>query len=162
VSDSNEADCTAFIVQGVLNEHLAQNWVDPGRNVSASADQAPAPGSLALDPALSAGFEGSALDQLTSDLLAAAQGKGGQRNNNMVRWEDMAAHPIFEVETSFTLPSRSSNVDRAKPAVTLNANLSPKSTVSGVQKKRTVQNQLDIGPEEKKPRVDLPTTNPGT
>jgi len=160
VPDTNEADCTAFIVQGVLNEHLAQNWVDPGQNVSAPADQAPAPGSLALDPALGAGFEGSALDQLTSDLLAAAQGKGNQRDNDIVRWEDMAAHPIFEVETSFTLPSRPSNSDGAKPAVTLNANTSPKST-SGLRK-RILSSRLDVGPGEKKPRMDLPSTNSGT
>ena len=97
MEETTKADSTAFIVQSLLNEHLAANWVDPETEISAPLDQAPAPGSLALDPALNAGFEGSALEQLTNDLLSASQGKDSQRNSDIVSWEDVAPHPIFEV-----------------------------------------------------------------
>lgn len=155
MEETTKADSTAFIVQSLLNEHLAANWVGHvDSEISAPSDQAPAPGSLALDPALNAGFEGSALEQLTSELLAATPDKDSQRNGDMVRWEDMSAHPIFEVETSFTMPSRTGSGDALKPAVTLNANTSPKLTAASAPRKRIAEAQGSGGSEEKRQRVE--------
>lgn len=158
MQETTKADSTAFIVQSLLNEHLAANWVDPETEISVPLDQAPAPGSLALDPALNAGFEGSALEQLTNDILAASHDKDSQRSNDIVRWEDVAAHPIFEVETAFNMaPSRTNNGEGNKSSsVILNSNASPKLTTAISPKKRTSDSQQNItndGPEEKKPRT---------
>jgi hypothetical protein len=202
IDEPSKADSTAFIVQSLLNEHLAANWGDPnpapvitngiagpstnglnttsssalsdassasfattqsmpvaptasmmGNSPAVSIPVAPtAPmasmahahstmqettpiiqhsvqgtpqGSLALDPALNAGFQGSALQQLTNELLSAAQGKVG-RDNTTVRWEDMAAHPIFEVEATFTTSSRFHSSEDTKPTGALTSNMSPK------------------------------------
>lgn len=143
MQETTKADSTAFIVQSLLNEHLAANWIDPETGASASSDAAPAPGSLALDPALHANFEGSTLEQLTSDLLAATQDKGSRRNGDIVRWEDMAAHPIFEVETAFSIPSRINNGEH-KAAVNIKANNSPPvvtATIANTPKKRVPEHQ---------------------
>jgi hypothetical protein len=131
MEEASKADSTAYIVQTLLNEHLAANWVDP--EGAAPHDAAPAPGSLALDPALHAGFEGSALEQLTSDLLAATQDKEPQRNGDMVRWEDMATHPIFEVEASFTMPSRG---EPNKSTATVKTKVSPRLHAASSPRKR--------------------------
>ena len=74
ITQATQADSTAFIVQSLLNEHLAANWAGPLESDAAAAiDQAPAPGSLALDPALSAaGFEGSTLEELTDEQIGRA------------------------------------------------------------------------------------------
>ena len=139
VNQTTKSDSAAYIVQSLLNEHLAANWVD---RESSSHGQAPAPGSLALDPALNAGFEGSSLEQLTSDLLAATQVKESQRTaGEMIRWDEMATHPIFEVETSFTVLAAG---DEHKPAVTLNANTTAR--------KRVIET-VDVK-EEKRQRVE--------
>ena len=149
MEEAAKADSTAFIVQSLLNEHLAANWVDPSTSeVITPMSHAPAPGSLALDPALNMGFEGSALEQLTNDLLAAAENKESQRNGgDVVRWEDMAAVPIFEVETSFS--KRLADRDGTKPAVVLNANTSPRSLVPKKRYSEPEDQSVD-----KKPRLE--------
>ena len=131
-------------MQSLLNEHLAANWAGPLESDTAAAiDQAPAPGSLALDPALSAGgFEGSTLEELTDELLAAttttaSKPPDGQQSAD-IRWEDVAAHPIFEVETSFSSSQALGNgTDPVpKPAVTLRVQSSPTMTPASAPRKR--------------------------
>jgi hypothetical protein len=152
MEEATKADSTAFIVQSLLNEHLAANW-GPETEGATPSDAAPAPGSLALDPALHAGFEGSTLEQLTSDLLAATQGKEPQRNGDMVRWEDMATHPIFEVETSFTMPSRG---EPNNSAVTVNAsNSSPLNAASSPRKRLSETQETKSDVDAKRQRVEV-------
>lgn len=108
LENHSKADSAALLMQSILGHDGSSSWAGP--DSGAPADQAPAPGSLALDPALNAGFEGSTLEQITEDFLAVAQGgakdgqAGGEQQgpNDLVRWEDMATHPIFELEPSMT------------------------------------------------------------
>lgn len=102
---SSKGDSTAMLMQSLLGGNLSPSWGNHDGTVPPS-DQSPAPGSLALDPALGDGFEGSTLEQMTDDFLAVAQGGAKERvqqshgPTDLVRWEDMATHPIFELEPS--------------------------------------------------------------
>lgn len=116
-----KADSTAFIVNNLMNEHLAANWIEPpslgGDDISAPAHQSPVAAMLPLDPALSVSFEASALEQLTSDLLRAAeQSKDVQAtttttttNNGGVglSWDDIPGPSIFaDVESDFSMDTK--------------------------------------------------------
>ncbi|KAI5788584.1 hypothetical protein FPQ18DRAFT_262019 [Pyronema domesticum] len=152
IDEANKADSNLLIVQNLLSEHLAANWtdgVDPNlTNDMGPADQAPPPGSLALDPALGNNFEGSVLD-IASELLTASPDKQGQRTT--MSWEDIHTQPIFEVETSFSMPR--SNGNDSKPAVTIQVqNHSPKLNAASAPRKRYLEQQT--GNEEKKIRMD--------
>jgi hypothetical protein len=157
IDEANKADSNLLIVQNLLSEHLAANWtdgVDPNlTNDMGPVDQAPPPGSLALDPALGNNFEGSVLD-IASELLTASPDKQGQRTT--MPWEDIHTQPIFEVETSFSMPR--SNGNDSKPAVTIQVqNHSPKLNAASAPRKRYLEQQT--GNEEKKIRMDQ--SNPG-
>jgi hypothetical protein len=96
-------------MQSLLAGHLSPGW-GTGDTPVTSSDQSPAPGSLALDPALNEGFSGATLEQITEEFLAVAQGNGkepaqgnGQEvSHDMVRWEDMANNPIFDIDPAMT------------------------------------------------------------
>lgn len=119
---STKADSTAFIVNNLMSEHLAANWIEPptlgGGDISAPAHRSPVAAMLPLDPALSASFEASALEQLTSDLLRAAeQPKDVQatttttNNNNSsgvgLSWDDIPGPSIFaDVESAFSMDTK--------------------------------------------------------
>lgn len=103
-----QRESSSLLVHGILDANMSPEWETPEPE-AASDDQSPAPGSLALDPALNDGFEGSSLEQITEEFLSVAQGSGksdtrnnGHGTHDVVRWEDMATHPIFELEPSLT------------------------------------------------------------
>ncbi|PWW72933.1 hypothetical protein C7212DRAFT_354541 [Tuber magnatum] len=105
----NKSDSASLLMQSLLAGHLSPGW-GTGDTPVTSSDQSPAPGSLALDPALNEGFSGTTLEQITEEFLAVAQGNGkepaqgnGQEvSHDMVRWEDMANNPIFDIDPSIT------------------------------------------------------------
>lgn len=103
-----QRESASLLMHGILDANMSPEWETPEPETAAD-DQSPAPGSLALDPALNDGFEGSSLEQITEEFLSVAQGTGksDSRSNvhgthDVVRWEDMATHPIFELEPSLT------------------------------------------------------------
>jgi len=177
---STKADSTAFIVNNLMNEHLAANWIEPltpteqaerlanpeNNRIPGSAEQSPVPGILALDPALDAGFGGSTLEQFTSDLLGStAQSKDAQALNNTggdgINWEDMSGHSIFaDVESAFSMVSKpvadsNGSCVETKPTTT-NADIkcSPKLNAASAPRKRRPSGSLLSTPTEKKIRVD--------
>lgn len=100
---ASRQDSSALLIQGILSENITPSWNGAESDADDSEDQSPAPGSLALDPALNNGFQNSSLEQLTEEFLSKpTHHLSGQTSSNVVRWEDMATHPIFELEPSLT------------------------------------------------------------
>ena len=106
---SSKGDNASLLMQSLLAGHLSPGW-GAGDTPVTSSDQSPAPGTLALDPALNEGFSGTTLEQIAEEFLAVAQGNGkepaqgsGQEaSHDMVRWEDMANNPIFDIDPAMT------------------------------------------------------------
>jgi hypothetical protein len=107
LEDASKLDNPTLLMHSLLAGHLSPSWVT-GEPPVGSADQSPAPGSLALDPALNEGFSGSTLEQITDEFLSvqaggkAPQSNGHEVSHDLVRWEEMANNPIFDLESSMT------------------------------------------------------------
>lgn len=116
-SESPKETTSSLLVQGIIDHVQLSDWQTPDAEeeeegeedeeededteAESDSDQSPVPGSLALDPALTQGFQESSLEKITEEFLSEPD-PNQPRNHSIVRWEDMATHPIFELEPALT------------------------------------------------------------
>ena len=133
LEEQNKLENPTLLMHSLLSEHLSPNWATGGPPID-SGDQPPAPGSLALDPALNDGFPGTTLEQITEEFLSTQtngkspqghgeslpqnhgqslpqnhrhdlpQSNGHDLSHDMVRWEEMANNPIFDLDSMTPCP----------------------------------------------------------
>ncbi|KAI5845516.1 hypothetical protein BZA05DRAFT_146469 [Tricharina praecox] len=178
-----KADSTAFIVNNLMNEHLAANWIEPltpseqvgcietpvSDGIPGSADQSPVSGILPLDPALDTGFGPVTLEQLTSDILGTTRRPRGSQapvntNGDGLNWDDMSSHSMFaDVESAFAMDSKpmanmNGSCNEVKSPVTINTTITTKPAskpnAASAPRKRRPSGSVLKKPTEKKSRVN--------